>query len=179
MARAMAALLLVVAASSACSGPAPSRTIQLVTLNGSGVTGSVTLIDEGPKRTNVVIDVQPAGNLDMPAHIHPGTCDELVPQPRYPLRNVANGHSDTVVPASLDELMAGDLAVNLHRSNEEMSTYTACADLAPLGNQGNGSQPSSGPITPDSSTSPPSASPALQDPSQRPPTNYDDYDDYY
>ena len=114
----------------ACAGAASeSRTIQLPAMNDSGVVGSLTLVDVGQNRTNVIVDVAANGNLDMPAHIHPGTCDDLVPQPRYPLRNVANGHSDTVVPASLPELLAGDLAVNLHRSNDDLATYTACANL--------------------------------------------------
>ena len=106
-----------------------TRMIELGTLNNSGVTGSVTLTDVGTGLTEVVVRVEPAGNLDMPAHIHPGTCVELVPQPRYPLRNVVNGASTTVVPATLADLMAGDLAVNVHRSNADLATYTACADL--------------------------------------------------
>ncbi len=73
--------------------------------------------------------VEAAGNLDMPAHIHPGTCVDLVPQPRYPLRNVVNGDSTTVVPGAMADVLAGDLAVNLHRSNDDLATYTACADL--------------------------------------------------
>lgn len=106
-----------------------TRMIELGTLNNSGVTGSVMLTDVGTGLTEVVVRVEPAGNLDMPAHIHPGTCVELVPQPRYPLRNVVNGASTTVVPATLADLMAGDLAVNVHRSNADLATYTACADL--------------------------------------------------
>lgn len=113
----------------ACAAQGATRTIELGTLNNSGVTGSVTLTDVGTGLTEVVVRVDPAGNLDMPAHIHPGTCVELVPQPRYPLRNVVNGASTTVVPAALADLMAGDLAVNVHRSNDDLATYTACADL--------------------------------------------------
>jgi hypothetical protein len=109
--------------------PAESRTIDLETLNGSGVVGTVTLTDLGRRRTRIEIHVDPAGNLDMPAHVHPGTCDTLVPQPRYPLRNVVDGSSTTDVPASLSELMSGDQAINLHHSNDDMRTYTACADL--------------------------------------------------
>lgn len=113
----------------ACTAQGATRTIELGTLNSSGVTGSVTLTDVGTGLTEVVVRVEPAGNLDMPAHIHPGTCVELVPQPRYPLRNVVNGASTTVVPATLADLLAGDLAVNVHRSNDDLATYTACADL--------------------------------------------------
>lgn len=112
-----------------CATASSARTIQLGTLNNSGVSGSVTLTDVGPQTTRVEVRVEPGGNPDMPAHIHPGSCAELVPQPKYPLQNVVDGSSTTVVPASLAELLAGDLAVNVHRSNDDLGTYTACADL--------------------------------------------------
>ena len=113
----------------ACSAAEePAKTVTLRTLNSSGVTGTVTF---GALRgkTAVEIAVDPGGNPDMPAHIHPGTCDDLTPQPKYPLENVRNGSSKTVVPASMDELFAGGLAVNIHRSNDDLKTYTACVDL--------------------------------------------------
>lgn len=113
-----------------CGAPEPSPTrLTLRTLTDSGVTGSVTLSAIGVTRTLVSVEVDPAGHPDMPAHIHPGTCDELVPQPRYPLTNVVDGRSVTEVSASLEELLAGDVALNLHASNSEMETYTACVDL--------------------------------------------------
>ncbi len=55
----------------------------------------------------------------MPAHIHPGTCTDLVPQPTYPLDNVVDGASDTEIPVTLDELFAGDLALNIHVSEDD------------------------------------------------------------
>jgi hypothetical protein len=113
----------------ACASDAvPTRTITLTTLNGSGVTGTVTFSDLG-RKTGVDVTVSPAGNLDMPAHIHPGTCENLTPQPKFPLENVRDGVSKTVVPASMKELFAGDLAVNVHKSNDDLKTYTACVDI--------------------------------------------------
>jgi hypothetical protein len=106
----------------------PPRTISLRTLNDSGVTGTVSFSDLGG-RTGVDVTVNPGGNPDMPAHIHPGTCDNLTPQPKFPLENVRNGASTTVVPASITELFAGDLAVNIHKSNDDLKTYTACVDI--------------------------------------------------
>jgi hypothetical protein len=124
----LAAMLVSLAA--CASGPSPTPTLlELRTLSGSGVTGSVTLTSVGSERTLVSVRVDPAGHPDMPAHIHPGTCDELVPQPRYPLANVVDGCSTTEVPASLEELLAGDVALNLHASNQEMQVYTACVEL--------------------------------------------------
>ena len=113
----------------ACAAPGRIHAIELATLNGSGVAGSVTLVEMGADRTRVEVRVEPGDNPDMPAHIHPGSCASLVPQPKYPLENVVDGSSTTTVPASLDELTAGDLAINLHRSNADLETYTACADL--------------------------------------------------
>ena len=124
----LAVVTAVVAA--ACQGaPRESTVVQLKTLNGSGVTGSVTLVDAGEGRTQVQVRVEPAGNLDMPAHIHPGSCDNLIPQPKHPLENVVNGISTTIVRASFAELTSGGLAVNLHKSNQDLKTYTACAEL--------------------------------------------------
>lgn len=114
------------------SATSDQRSVELVlvTLNSSGVEGSVTMVELNAERTRVEIEVDPAGHGSMPAHIHPGSCVDLVPQPKYALENVVDGRSTTEVPASLDELMAGDQALNLHRSNEEMDVYTACVDLS-------------------------------------------------
>lgn len=122
-----AALLLVAVA--ACQSSAETRMLTLRTLNDSGVTGTVTFVDAGGGRTRVEVQVDPAGNPDMPAHIHPGTCDNLTPQPKFPLENVREGGSTTEVPATIAELFAGSLALNVHRSNDDLGTYTACADL--------------------------------------------------
>lgn len=106
-----------------------SETFPLTTLNDSGVTGSVTLTALDARHTEVEIRVDPAGHADMPSHIHPGTCTNLVPQPKYALQNVKQGHSLTKVSAGFTELLKAGLAVNIHKSNEDLATYTACAEL--------------------------------------------------
>jgi hypothetical protein len=112
------------------SSPAPgARTLSLETLNGSGVTGTVTFSPVDEATTLVVVEVDPAGHANMPAHIHPGTCAELTPQPRHPLQNVIGGRSVTEVPAGMRDLFQATVALNLHASNEDMQTYTACVDL--------------------------------------------------
>jgi hypothetical protein len=110
---------------------ADERSLELVLepLNASGVNGHVRLVEIDTERTRVEIEVDPAGHLSMPAHIHPGSCADLVPQPTYGLENVVDGMSTTEVPASFDELSGSEQAVNLHRSNQEMDVYTACVDL--------------------------------------------------
>lgn len=127
--RLSALIVMVVLVLAACVAPTSApRTITLRTLNDSGVTGTVSFSDLGGK-TGVDVEVSAAGNLDMPAHIHPGTCDNLTPQPKFPLENVKNGVSKTVVPAPIDELFGGNLAVNIHKSNDDLKTYTACVDI--------------------------------------------------
>ncbi len=129
IASALLAMLTAVAfALGGCQSEAPSRTLSVTTLNDSGVTGAVSFRGVAD-RTEVSITVEPGDNPDMPAHIHPGTCDELTPQPKFPLENVRAGVSVTVVPASLTELFAGSLAVNIHKSNDDLKTYTACVDI--------------------------------------------------
>lgn len=113
----------------ACSSTQESRTFQLEELNNSGVTGTAVLTDRGDGSTRVVVDVDPAGHPEMPSHVHHGTCADLVPQPLHYLDPVIDGKSDTVLPIALAELLAGDLALNLHVSAADMGTYTACVDL--------------------------------------------------
>ena len=126
---AAAAIAIAVTTLNACSAAAePAKTVTLQTLNGSGVTGTVTF-GALREKTAVEIAVDPGGNPDMPAHIHPGTCDDLTPQPKFPLENVRNGVSKTIVPAPIAELFAGGLAVNIHKSNDDLKTYTACVDI--------------------------------------------------
>jgi len=83
---------------------------------------------------------------DHPAHIHVGTCDNLDPNPTYPLTDVtlppnaagaATGdaaaipveRSDTTVDAALDKLQSGGYAINVHKSAADIGTYIACGNL--------------------------------------------------
>jgi plastocyanin len=88
-----------------------------------------------------------------PAHIHVGTCDELDPNPAFPLSNVSgeflNGEtatagdevgageesltvegSTTTVEVSLDELLASNYAINVHESAENAANYIACGNVS-------------------------------------------------
>jgi hypothetical protein len=88
--------------------------------------GSVTLVPTG-NQTRVTIDVAPAG-ASQPAHIHVGPCPG-VGAVEFPLTNVANGKSETVVNASWEQLQASPHSVNIHRSPTEVAIYTACVNL--------------------------------------------------
>ena len=125
-----AALVLAVLGACASAPAGTPVTVQLRELNGSGVSGTVTMnaIDGG--HTLVEVAVEAAGHPNMPAHIHPGTCAELVPQPTYALQSVIAGRSSTTVEASLEELLSGGQALNIHMSNDEMGVYSSCGDLS-------------------------------------------------
>lgn len=84
------------------------------------------------------------GTASHPAHIHSGTCAELG-DVVLPLENlidqattgevvgseaaVTTVSSWTIVDASIDEILAGEHAINIHLSDDEMGTYIACGDI--------------------------------------------------
>lgn len=64
-----------------------------------------------------------------PAHIHVGECP-LPGDVAFNLESVVNGMSTTLLDVTMDELEAMlPLAINVHRSAEESSVYTACGDI--------------------------------------------------
>lgn len=133
---ALALLLVLVAA--ACGESKPKSTtstsssarsidVQLQEQNFSGETGTVTFSAEGSK-TRVVVDMPTFAANPQPAHVHKGTCDELGAI-AYALPNIVQGKSSTVVPVSLDELVKGTYAVNVHRSAKKLGEYVACGNI--------------------------------------------------
>ncbi len=92
-----------------------------------------------------------------PAHIHSGTCDDLgdivyplndlapvspfatpgavLPSPEAEVR-VAVPESETVVDASLEELLAEPHAINVHESAENIETYIACGNITGSADEG-------------------------------------------
>lgn len=126
---AIGAALTVVVAACGGGGGAAAKTVTLAALNGSGVSGTATLTDAGNGQTQVVIKVDAAGNAAMPAHVHPGTCATIDPKPKYPLSDVKDGASTTTIAVPLAELTKTAFAVNLHKSADEIKTYTACGDI--------------------------------------------------
>ena len=68
-------------------------------------------------------------DVAQPAHIHVGTCPG-VGAISYPLNSVLNGRSTTVLNTSLAQLKQQlPLAINVHKSNTAISTYTSCGSL--------------------------------------------------
>ena len=104
-------------------------TVKMDAQNGSGETGSVTLLPQG-KVTKVVIELSnvPEGVLQ-PAHIHMGTCDNLDKAPKWKLEPVKDGRSVTMVPVPLDTIVKDKMAINVHKSAAEIQTYVACGNI--------------------------------------------------
>jgi len=104
-------------------------TVKLGEQTKSGETGTAMLTAEGSStKVEVTIKGGPKG-VAQPAHIHEGSCSKLDPKPKYGLSNVTDGKSTTTVPVSLDTLTKGDLAINVHKSAEDLKTYVACGDI--------------------------------------------------
>jgi Cu/Zn superoxide dismutase len=123
--------LLTAAATAPLAGAqAAPLSLTLTTQNNSGITGTVTLTDLGGGKTRVATQVSGAGAGPEPSHIHPGSCAQLNPTPAYTLSNVVNGSSTTDIDASLETLTASPFAVHLHKSQDELTVYVACADIA-------------------------------------------------
>ena len=94
----------------------------------------------------VEIDVFPPEAVAQPAHIHQGKCTQLgVIDHR--LANVIGGHSLSELPGvSLRDVATGGLAINLHLSFADFSTFTACGEIPVLvspGQSGLGDSPES------------------------------------
>lgn len=109
---------------------ADSLTIQLSPQNNSGQSGTATLTDLGDGTTKVVLNLTDLGATPQPVHIHDGTCATLNPTPKYPLTNMVNGKSETVVKVAMGQLLAQPFAINAHKSAQEVPVYTACGNIA-------------------------------------------------
>lgn len=104
--------------------------IQLDEQAGSGLSGTARFTTEGDgTRVVLQLDDDTSGEA-RPAHVHDGTCRTFDPSPAYPLENVVNGRSETMVDASLEELRAEPYIVNVHRSEAKVQEYVACGSLS-------------------------------------------------
>lgn len=105
--------------------------VTLGTQNNSGVSGVAMLReDAGSVRVTLETVGGTGGNTPQPAHIHMGSC----PTPgavKYPLTAVVNGRSETTLSNTTLEAIKSQLplAINIHKSETEMSVYLACGDV--------------------------------------------------
>ena len=109
---------------------AQSTTVRMGAQNKSGESGTAKLTAEGADKTRVEISLKGAPKgTEQPAHIHEGTCSKLDPKPKHGLENVVDGKSSTVVPVGLAELRKGKMAINVHKSKEDIKTYVSCGNI--------------------------------------------------
>ena len=108
---------------------ADAITVTLSSTNDSSTRGTATLTPEG-NQTKVVIQMQgaPTGAVQ-PVHFHKGTCANLDPKPVYPLQDIKNGTSTTVVPVEMAKLTATPHTINVHKSAAEIKTSVACGEV--------------------------------------------------
>ena len=105
-------------------------TVSMDAQNNTKQSGRATLTDMDGKKTKVVIEVgSGSAGVAQPAHIHMGSC----PNPGavlYPLQNVVNGRSETMLEVSLASLKDKlPLAVNVHKSAAEAKLYMSCGNI--------------------------------------------------
>lgn len=89
--------------------------------------GTALLLAQGAK-TEVDLFTTPNVGVVQPAHIHEGGCPG-VGAVKYPLTNIEEGHSKTVVDAALADLFKGGYAINTHLSAADAGKYMACGNL--------------------------------------------------
>jgi len=93
-------------------------------------TGTATLTAQG-SQTQVMLNIQsgPAG-VGQPAHIHVGPCPG-VGSIAFPLTNVVDGTSTTVVDATLASLQTGGYSINVHQDASEagLPIYVSCGEI--------------------------------------------------
>jgi len=132
-----ASLLCVVALLSLPSSAAGGHRIFAMTAeNGSGESGAVILTPLGDTaRVEIALANAPEGAIQK-AHVHAGACFE-VGQVVYPLNDVVEGSSVTVLKVPIATLLAGGFAINVHVvgvvKGDPRATnskyYTSCANL--------------------------------------------------
>src|SRR3989338_2289673 len=110
-------------------GSSDSIVVALSAQNDSGMNGTATLTSMGESTlVELALTGAPAG-IVQPAHINTGSC-ATIGGVVYPLEFPVNGVSATTLNVSLDAILAQlPLALNVHKSAEEVSVYVACGDL--------------------------------------------------
>jgi|SRR5579862_913225 len=104
-------------------------TVTMKALNNSNETGTATLTQEGDG-VKVVVTLKNPPAQDQPTHIHAGTCGNINKAPEYALLSLKAGTSTTVVKGvTLDQLLKGQYAINVHKSADDLATYVSCGDI--------------------------------------------------
>ena len=96
--------------------------------NNSGESGTATLEDmDGKTKVSIELAGAPA-NTPQPAHIHVGECKNpgVV---KYPLSNVVDGKSESVLDVPLNDLRGPQYVINVHKSAKEAKVYVSCGEI--------------------------------------------------
>jgi len=114
-------------------------TVELIEVDGSGVSGVAILTPEGDQ-IQVDMTLEGPGLVgNHPTHIHTGTCTNFDPNPLYPLETVllepvsAEGRSVSTVDVPLEQLQRGDYVILVHLSPEALTTYLVCGEIPEAG----------------------------------------------
>jgi len=112
--------------------PPQEMTVVLTEQNNSKQNGVATILEVNGKVMVSIAVASGAADISQPAHIHVGAC----PAPgavKYSLTNVVGGVSQTTLDMSMNTLTSQlPLAINIHKSTPQISTYVACGDLKQL-----------------------------------------------
>jgi LPXTG-motif cell wall-anchored protein len=139
-----------------------SVNVNLAPQNNSGQSGTAVLTPDG-SGTKVVLTLSNAPGPH-PAHIHSGSCPD-VGAVVYPLTAVSDGKSETTVAASIADILKQPMAINVHKSPQEVPVYTACGNVTANAAAAPAAQPS--PAAKPAAQPSPAAKPAAQ-PAQAP-----------
>jgi hypothetical protein len=110
-------------------------TVQLLSRNGSDLTGKARFVPRGKRSFVVLITVQGGpggGSYGYMAHVHTGPCsiEPTIERPRIAdgLNNVMRNRSRTTVKHSLARYRRGKHSLNVHEPNAPYGVL-ACGDL--------------------------------------------------
>lgn len=103
--------------------------IKLDEQESSGITGKAEFTEKDGK-TKVEVYLTGSDEKESYAsHVHPGTCDDLDPTPKYPLDSVTGGRAETTIGATIADLEGDAYAVNIH-DDADPTKYVACGNIA-------------------------------------------------
>jgi hypothetical protein len=135
MKRIWVSLAAVVVLTIAAFSPAAAQdtiTIDMQEIDGSGQSGTANITSDGDQ-VIVSIEIEPGPDGEpQPVHIHEGNCRDLG-DVAFPLEDVVDGVSESTADVSLSELLAGDYAINVHLSEDQMDVYVACGTTPLIG----------------------------------------------
>lgn len=128
--RTLAAVAALAGLAAAPASAVPTQlTVPMKALSDSGETGTATITQQADG-VKVVVDLKNAPKTAQPTHVHVGTCGKIKAAPEYPLVNTEDGKGTTVLKGvTIEQLLKGDYAINVHKSADDLGTYVACGNI--------------------------------------------------